>query len=116
MELALIGGSLFGEVNGFTDAVEERIKTPFGEPSDSFLTGNVGDSEVVFINRHGRLHHLAPHHINYRANIFGLKMMDVTHGIAVTAVGGIPKKMSPMRWVVPEQIIDSTYGRMQSYH
>lgn len=116
MKLAFIGGSLFGEVNGFTDVVEERIKTPFGEPSDSFLTGKVGDSEVVFINRHGRLHHLAPHQINYRANIFGLKMLDVTHVIAVTAVGGITKKMSPMQWVVPDQIIDYTYGRMQTYN
>ena len=116
MKLAFIGGSLLSDANNFTNIVEERVKTPFGEPSDSFITGEVGGAEVVYINRHGRSHHLAPHQINYRANIFGLKMLEVTHVIAVTAVGGITKKMSPMQWVVPDQIIDYTYGRMQTYN
>ena len=116
MKLAIIGGSLLGELNDLTDVVEERIKTPFGEPSDNYVTGRLGDTEVVYINRHGRLHHIAPHQINYRANMFGLKMMEVTHVIAVTAVGGITEKMSPMQWVVPDQLIDYTYGRMQTYN
>ena len=63
MKLAIIGGSLLGELNDLTDVVEERIKTPFGEPSDNYVTGRLGDTEVVYINRHGRLHHIAPHQI-----------------------------------------------------
>jgi len=116
VKLAFIGGSLLSDVDGFANIVEERVKTPFGEPSDSFFAGELNGVEVVYINRHGRLHHLAPHQINYRANIFGLKMLEVTHVIAVTAVGGITKQMSPMQWVVPDQIIDYTYGRMQTYN
>jgi 5'-methylthioinosine phosphorylase len=116
MKLAFIGGSLLSDANNFSSIVEERVKTPFGEPSDSFIIGELGGAEVVYVNRHGRLHHLAPHQINYRANIFGLKMLEVTHVIAVTAVGGITEQMSPMQWVVPDQVIDYTYGRMQTYN
>lgn len=116
MKLAIIGGSLLSEIKGFTKITEERIKTPFGEPSDIFVTGKINDVEVVYINRHGASHHIAPHQINYRANMFVLKMLEVSHVIAVTAVGGISEKMSPMKWLVPDQIIDYTYGRMQSYN
>ncbi len=116
MKLAIIGGSLLGEINDFTRVSEERIKTPFGEPSDICTTGKINNTEVVYVNRHGHSHHIAPHQINYRANLFMLKMIEVTHVIAVTAVGGITEKMSPMQWVVPDQIIDYTYGRMQTYN
>ena len=116
MKLAIIGGSLLSEIKGLSVDLEERIKTPFGEPSDIYTTGIVDNLEVVYFNRHGHQHYLAPHQINYRANIFALKMMEVTHVIAVTAVGGITKQMSPMQWVVPDQIIDYTYGRMQTYN
>ena len=116
MKIAIIGGSLLGEIENLAITLEERLKTPFGEPSDTFTTGTLGDSEVIYINRHGRSHHLAPHQINYRANMFGLKMLGVTHVIAVTAVGGITKEMLPMQWVVPDQLIDYTYGRMQTYN
>ncbi|MCK4704852.1 MAG: S-methyl-5'-thioinosine phosphorylase [Gammaproteobacteria bacterium] len=100
----------------FTRVTEERIKTPFGQPSDTFVSGTIDDIEVVYFNRHGNSHHLAPHQINYRANMFVLKILEVTDIIAVTAVGGITEKMSPMTWVVPDQIIDYSYGRMQTYN
>ena len=116
MKLAIIGGSLLSEIKPFTKITEERIKTPFGEPSDIFATGKINNVEVVYINRHGASHLIAPHQINYRANMFVLKMLDITHVIAVTAVGGISKEMRPMKWVVPDQIIDYTYGRMQTYN
>ena len=116
MKLAIIGGSLLGEPGNLTSVTQERIKTPFGTSSDDFLIGTINDVDVVFLNRHGHLHHLAPHQINYRANIFALKILEVKHIIAVTAVGGITEKMSPMKWVVPDQIIDYTYGRMQTYN
>ena len=116
MKLAIIGGSLLGEIHEFTRITEERIKTPFGEPSDICTTGEINNTEVVYVNRHGHSHHIAPHQINYRANMFMLKILEVTHVIAVTAVGGISEKMSPMQWVVPDQIIDYSYGRMQTYN
>jgi len=116
MKIAIIGGSLLGEIHEFTRITEESIKTPFGEPSDICTTGEINNTEVVYVNRHGHSHHIAPHQINYRANMFMLKILEVTHVIAVTAVGGISEKMSPMQWVVPDQIIDYTYGRMQTYN
>ena len=133
MKLAIIGGSLFNEPGNFIRVKEEQIKTPFGEPSGAFISGtitappsgllaeyrpsmDINDVEVVFLNRHGHSHHLAPHQINYRANMFALKRLEVTHIIAVTAVGGITENMSPMKWVVPDQVIDYTYGRMQTYN
>ncbi len=123
MKLAIIGGSLLGEPANFNSVTQEQIKTPFGEPSGIFVTGKISaapsrlpDVDVVFLNRHGHSHHIAPHQINYRANMFALKILEVSHIIAVTAVGGISEKMSPMKWVVPDQIIDYTYGRMQTYN
>ena len=150
MKLAIIGGSLLNQPANFTRIAEDQIKTPFGTPSDTFISGtiaappsllhaeydphgrgecgkskeqfsarpsmDINDVELVFLNRHGRLHHLAPHQINYRANMFALKILEVTHVIALTAVGGISDNMPPMKWVVPDQIIDYTYGRMQTYN
>ncbi|MBN4063548.1 S-methyl-5'-thioinosine phosphorylase [Cardiobacterium sp. AH-315-I02] len=116
MKLAIIGGSLFNKPGNITEVTKEKIKTPFGTPSDTFTVGTIDDVEVVYLNRHGRSHHLAPHQINYRANMFALKILEVTHVIAVTAVGGISENMPPMKWVVPDQIIDYTYGRMQTYN
>lgn len=116
MKLAIIGGSLLGEIHQLTDIAEERISTPFGEPSDICITGSINNTEVVYVNRHGRSHHIAPHQVNYRANMFMLKVLEVSHVIAVTAVGGITEKMSPMQWVVPDQLIDYTYGREHTYN
>lgn len=116
MKLAIIGGSLLKDVNSFSKLNEERIKTPFGTPSDKFISAMIEDTEVVFLNRHGFEHHIAPHQVNYKANMFALKMQDITHIIAVTAVGGITEKMAPMKWVIPDQIIDYTHGRMHTYN
>lgn len=116
MKLAIIGGSLLPSISDFEQVSEERIKTPFGTPSDTFITGLINGEEVIYLNRHGHTHHLAPHQINYRANMFVLKILEVTDVIAVTAVGGITENMSPMKWVVPDQLIDYSYGRMQTYN
>ncbi len=116
MRIAIIGGSLLGEIAGFKRSAEDKIKTPFGEPSDNYMIGEINNNEIIYFNRHGHKHHLAPHQINYRANMFALKMLDITHVVAITAVGGITKKMSPMQWVVPDQLIDYTYGRMHTYN
>lgn len=116
MKLGIIGGSLLKELGELTQVIEEKIKTPFGEPSANFIMGKINNVDIVYLNRHGVDHHLAPHQVNYRANMFALKLLEVTHIIAIAAVGGITAKMSPMRCVVPDQIIDYTYGRLQTYN
>ena len=116
MKLAIISGSLLKDINKLGDLTEECIKTPFGQPSDNFLIGEINGLEVVCFNRHGISHHIAPHQINYKANMFALKLLEVTHIVAITAVGGITEKMSPMKWVVPDQIIDYTHGRLHTYN
>jgi 5'-deoxy-5'-methylthioadenosine phosphorylase len=116
MKMAIIGGSLLNNINDLTEAGEEQIKTPFGEPSDKFNIGKINDLDIVYLNRHGRSHHLAPHQINYKANMFALKLLEVTHIIAVNAVGGITEKMLPMQCVLADQLIDYTHGRIQTYN
>jgi 5'-methylthioinosine phosphorylase len=116
MKLAIIGGSLLKEINDFSVVKQQLIETPFGKPSDRVVSGEINGAEVVYLNRHGAFHHIAPHQINYRANMFVLKSLDVTHVVAVTAVGGISDQMSPMKWVVPDQIIDYSHGREKTYN
>ncbi len=115
MKLAIIGGSLLKGINGFSHQNTEQISTPFGSASDNFTTGIINGVEVVYFNRHGSSHHIAPHQINYKANMFALKLLDVTDILAVMAVGGITEKMSPMKWVISDQIIDYTHSRNQTY-
>lgn len=115
MKLAIIGGSLLKQIERFNIISEEHIHTPYGEPSDSFTIAEINGMDVIYLNRHARSHHIAPHQINYKANMFALKLLDVSHVVAVTAVGGISEKMSPMKWAVPDQIIDYTHGRAQSF-
>ena len=117
MKLAIIGGSLLKQPDNLAESKQERVKTPFGKPSDNFISGVIDGLEVVYFNRHGTSrHHIAPHQVNYKANMFALKILDVTHIIAVTAVGGITERMSPMKWAVPDQLIDYTHGRIQTYN
>lgn len=120
MKLAIIGGSLLSGLE-LSNESEETIITPYGEASDKFIKGQFEEYDVVYLNRHGRpanneTHHIAPHQINYRANLYGLKQLDVTHIIAIAAVGGITENMSPMTYVIPNQLIDYSYGREHTYH
>jgi 5'-deoxy-5'-methylthioadenosine phosphorylase len=116
VKLGIIGGSLLKDIGELAQVTEEKIKTPFGEPSANFIMGKIDNVDIVYLNRHGIDHQLAPHQVNYRANMFALKLLEVTHIIAIAAVGGITEKMSPMKCVVPDQIIDYTYGRLQTYN
>ena len=116
MKLGIIGGSLLKKLDQLTQVTEEKIKTPFGEPSANFIMGRINDVDIVYLNRHGAEHHLAPHQINYRANLFALKLLEVTDIIAIAAVGGITEKMSPMKCVVADQVIDYTYGRLHTFN
>jgi len=115
VKLAIIGGSLLKQIDRFDIISQEQIHTPYGEPSDSFIIAEINGLDVIYLNRHAQSHHIAPHQINYKANMFAMKLLDVSHVVAVTAVGGITEKMSPMKWAVPDQIIDYTHGRGQTY-
>lgn len=114
-ELAIIGGSGLTELDGLKIIEQQNLTTPYGDPSASFITGHLADQQVIFLARHGTPHAIAPHMINYRANLWGLKHLGVDKVIAVAAVGGITENMPPRRIVIPDQIIDYSYGRKHTF-
>ena len=106
--IGLIGGSGLYHIEGFTRQKWVRLKTPFGSPSDAFLTGELGGREVVFLPRHGRGHRILPSELNHRANIYGMKKLGVDWIISVSAVGSLQKKYKPCDIVLPDQFVDRT--------
>jgi len=114
-EIAIIGGSGFSQLKTLEVIRKEVIHTPFGEPSAPLMHGLLAGVPVVFLPRHGPGHTIPPHKINYRANIWALKSLQVSHVISVAAVGGITEKMEPCALAVPDQIIDYTYGRHHTF-
>ncbi len=114
-ELAIIGGSGFTDIPNLQVLRKEVVHTPFGEPSAPLTHGAFGDKQVVFLPRHGSGHTIPPHQINYRANIWALHHIGVKRVIGVAAVGGIRQDMPPLSLVLPDQIIDYTYGRSHTF-
>ncbi|MEO5802274.1 MAG: S-methyl-5'-thioadenosine phosphorylase [Verrucomicrobiota bacterium] len=106
--IGIIGGSGLYHIEGFTKQKWVKIKTPFGAPSDDFLTGELAGREVVFLPRHGRGHRIMPSELNHRANIFGLKKLNVSWIISVSAVGSLQAKYKPCDIVLPDQFLDRT--------
>lgn len=115
-KLAIIGGSGLREISGMLWRQGPVADTPYGRPSAEFTCSATGGLEVIFLPRHGRNHSLAPHLINYRANIAALHAVGVTHIIAVNAVGGLNEATPPGALVVPDQIIDYSYARESSFY
>lgn len=114
-KVALIGGSGLTALAGL-EVVEERwIETPYGAPSANIRCGRLAGVELYFLPRHGDDHHLPPHLINYRANMWALRSLGIEAVAAVAAVGGIDPSMIPGRLAVPDQIIDYTWGREHTY-
>ena len=113
--LGIIGGSGLYEIEGFEDVRWVRVKTPFGDPSDAYCTGRLGDRRVVFLPRHGRAHRVTPSEINYRANIYGLKSLGVRWVISVSAVGSMKEEIHPLDLVIPDQFYDHTKRRISSF-
>lgn len=109
--IGIIGGTGLSQLDGFDIQEQKWCETPFGEPSSILSFGDFNGQKVVFLARHGVPHKVAPHLINYRANLSALKQVGVTQVIAVNAVGGIHSQMGPTSIAVPDQIIDYTYGR-----
>jgi len=112
---AIIGGTGLNQLQGLQLTESKTLKTQWGEPSSELQFGLLGEQSVVFMARHGSHPHIPPHKVNYRANIQALKDVGVEQIIGVAAVGGISEKMSPQRIVIPNQIIDYTYGREQTF-
>ncbi len=108
--LAFIGGSGLYELPGIENVQEKEIMTPFGAPSDKIITGEIEGRPIAFLPRHGRGHRFLPSEVNYRANIYALKKLGVSHIVSVSAVGGLQEKTAPGTAVIPTQIIDQTTG------
>jgi 5'-methylthioadenosine phosphorylase len=111
---AVIGGS--GLYALLADAEEHTVDTPYGPPSDAITVATLGDERVAFLPRHGRDHRFPPHRIPYRANIFALRKLGVRQILAPCAVGGLRADLGPGTFVVPDQLIDRTSGRTQTFY
>jgi 5'-deoxy-5'-methylthioadenosine phosphorylase len=113
--LAIIGGSGLTQLANLEITHKQLVRTPYGECSGPVTFGHIGKTEVAFLARHGYGHTLAPHEINYRANLWALHSRNVTRVLAVNAVGGIARDLGPGELVVPEQLVDYTWGRPNTF-
>ena len=113
--LGVIGGSGFYQMKGLDKVELMELETPFGRPSDPFYQGRIGDIEVVFLARHGRGHRILPSEINFRANVFGMKQLGVTHLVSVSTAGSLKEEIHPGELVVPNQFIDRTFKRPETF-
>ncbi|KQQ32211.1 5'-methylthioadenosine phosphorylase [Methylobacterium sp. Leaf125] len=113
--LGVMGGSGVYDLPGLEDVREERIASPWGEPSDALRIGRIGDTKVVFLARHGRGHRFSPSGINYRANIDVLKRAGVTDLVSLSACGSFKAELHPGLFVLVDQFVDRTHGRAGSF-
>ena len=113
--LAIIGGTGLSTLTNLEITRREVVRTPFGEPSGHLTFGKIAKAEVIFLARHGYGHTIAPHEVNYRANIWALQSVGVTRVLAVNSVGGISAAMGPGALGVPDQVIDYTHGRKHTF-
>lgn len=111
----IIGGTGLTQLDGLVVDGEEEVSTPWGEPSAPLVRGRYQGQEVVFLARHGNPHRIPPHQLNYRANLYALRQAGVTRIIAVNAVGSIHDTMKPASLVVPDQLVDYTWGRGHTF-
>ena len=114
-QLAVIGGSGFYQMDGLADIEELTIETPFGSPSDSIVLGTLSGIRVAFLPRHGAGHRILPGELPVRANIWALKRLGVERIVSVSAVGSLREEIAPLQLVVPDQLIDRTRGRPDSF-
>lgn len=114
-EIGIIGGSGLYSMPGFTNVREERVETPFGDPSDAFVLGELEGRKVVFLARHGRGHRILPTELNFRANIYAMKKLGVERIISVSAVGSLKEEHKPTDFVIPDQFIDRTSRRVSTF-
>lgn len=113
--VGVIGGSGLYQMEGLERVREVEVKTPFGKPSEKFIKGMVGETELVFLSRHGKGHRWLPTEINFRANVFALKKLGVERIISISAVGSLRQEIEPGHIVIPDQFIDRTTQRPSTF-
>jgi 5'-methylthioadenosine phosphorylase len=114
-EIGIIGGSGLYSMNGLTKTREVTVKTPFGEPSDAIVLGFLEGKRVAFLARHGRGHRILPGEINFRANVYAMKLLGVERIISVSAVGSLMEDLRPGEFLVPDQFVDRTKNRISTF-
>ncbi len=114
-KLGVIGGSGLYEIEGLRDVREVKVRTPFGAPSDAIVLGTLGGARIAFLPRHGRGHRLSPTEVPVRANIYALKSLGVERIISVNAAGSLRERMRPLDLVIPDQLIDRTRSRVNTF-
>ena len=114
-EIGIIGGSGLYAMPGLSHVREERVSTPFGDPSDAFVLGELEGRRVAFLARHGRGHRILPSELNFRANIHAMKQLGVERILSVSAVGSLKAEHKPTDFVVPDQFIDRTFHRASTF-
>ncbi len=114
-EIGIIGGSGLYSMPGLTGVHEERVTTPFGDPSDAFVLGDLEGHKVAFLARHSRGHRILPSELNFRANIYGMKKLGVERIVSVSAVGSLKEEHKPGDFLIPDQFIDRTFHRTSTF-
>jgi 5'-methylthioadenosine phosphorylase len=115
VKIGIIGGSGLYKMDALKDVREITLDTPFGSPSDAFIIGSLEGTEVAFLARHGRNHHLLPTELPFRANIHALKQLGVEYIISASAVGSLKAEVKPLDLVIPDQFIDRTKERISTF-
>jgi 5'-methylthioadenosine phosphorylase len=115
VKIGIIGGSGLYEMPGLTERSEIPVETPFGPPSDSLIIGSLSGKRVAFLARHGRGHRWMPSELNFRANIYAMKMLGVERILSVGAVGSLKEELAPLDIVLPDQFVDRTRGRISTF-
>ena len=115
VQIGIIGGSGLYDMAEVTDRGEVTLTTPFGDPSGPYVLGTLRGKRVAFLARHGAGHRLSPSELNFRANIFGMKMLGVDYILSASAVGSLKEEYAPLHIVIPDQFIDRTKGRTSTF-
>jgi len=114
-QIGIIGGSGLYSMPGLNDVRELRIRTPFGDPSDTMVLGTLEGKRIAFLARHGRGHRILPTEINFRANIYAMKLLGVERIISVSAVGSLQEELRPLEFLIPDQFFDRTNHRISTF-
>jgi len=115
IKIGIIGGSGLYEMPGLTDRSDMELSTPFGAPSDRLIAGTLSGQRVAFLARHGRGHRWMPSELNFRANIYAMKLLGVERILSVSAVGSLKEELAPLDIILPDQFVDRTRGRISTF-
>ena len=114
-EVGMIGGSGLYEMEGFAEAREVAVETPFGPPSDHLVVGTIEGRRLAFLARHGRGHRILPSELDFQANVFAMKLLGVQWILSVSAVGSLKETYAPLHMVIPDQLVDRTTQRQSTF-